>query len=73
MTKQLQMPRAWTDPLVHPKQWKRDKSFRTWNVRRSLATVAGEIARYILDSEGVQEVSWDKRGTIRARDNFFFL
>jgi len=26
MTKRLQMPRAWTDPLVHPKQRKKDKA-----------------------------------------------
>jgi len=60
------------DPLVNSKQLKKDKSFRTWNVRKSLATVAREIARYKFDSVCVQEVRWDKRGTIRAEDNFFF-
>jgi exonuclease III len=45
--------------------------FGTWNVRslyrsRSLMTVAWELARYKLDLVGVQEVRWDKGGTVRA-------
>jgi hypothetical protein len=35
-------------------------------------TVAWELARYKLDLVGVQEVSWDKRGTVRAGDYFFY-
>jgi exonuclease III len=51
--------------------------FGTWNVRSlyrsgSLMTVVGELARYKLDLVGVQEVRWDKGGTIRARDYTFF-
>jgi hypothetical protein len=36
-------------------------------------TVARELARYKLDSVGVQEVRWDKVGTIRAGDYTFFM
>jgi hypothetical protein len=35
-------------------------------------TVVRELARYILDLVGVQEVRWDKAGTARARDYTFF-
>jgi exonuclease III len=43
--------------------------FGTWNVRSlnrsgSLTTVARELARYKLDLVGVQEVRWDKGGTV---------
>ena len=33
---------------------------------------ARELARYKLDVEGVQEVRWDKGGTVRAGDYDFF-
>ena len=51
--------------------------FGTWNVRSlyrsgSLMTVARELARYKLDLVGVQEVRWDKGGTVRAGDYTFF-
>jgi exonuclease III len=51
--------------------------FGTWNVRSlyrsgSLMTVARELARYKLDLVGVQEVWWDKGGTVRAGDYTFF-
>ena len=41
----------------------------TWNVRSlyragSLKAEARELARYKLDAVGVQEVSWDKGGTV---------
>jgi exonuclease III len=57
---------------------KRDIPLGTWNVRNlytagSLTTVAKELARYKLDIVGVQEVRWDKGGTVRAIDyNFFY-
>jgi exonuclease III len=50
----------------------------TWNVRSlyragSLKAAARELARYKLDLVGVQEVRWDKGGTVRAEDyNFFY-
>ena len=49
----------------------------TWNVRSlyragSLKAAAREIARYKLDVVGVQEVRWDKEGTVRAGDYYFF-
>jgi exonuclease III len=52
-------------------------SFGTWNVRSphrsgSLMTVARELAKYKLDLVGVQEVRWDKEGTVRARECTFF-
>ena len=45
--------------------------FGTWNVRSlyragSLAGTARELARYKLDLVGVQEVRWDKEGSVRA-------
>jgi hypothetical protein len=51
--------------------------FRIWNVRslcRSglLTTAARELARYKLDLVGIQEVRWDKGGTVRAGDYLFF-
>jgi len=49
----------------------------TWNVRsfygaRSLKAAERELARFILDVVGVQEVRWDKGGTVRAGDYDFF-
>jgi hypothetical protein len=35
-------------------------------------TVARELARYKLNLVGVQEVRWDKGGTVRAGDYMFF-
>jgi exonuclease III len=51
--------------------------FGTWNIRSlyrsgSLMTVARELARYKLYLVGVQEVRWDKGGTVRAGDYTFF-
>jgi hypothetical protein len=63
---------AWTDPLVLPKQWKRDMKFDTWNMSilyrsGSLITAAKELAKNTLDILGVQEVKWDK-----GDYNFFY-
>ena len=72
------MPRTRTDPLVGPKQRKRDMRFGTWNVRSlyrtgSLTAVARELARCKLDLVGEQEVIWGKGGTVRSGDyNFFY-
>jgi len=52
--------------------------FGTWNVRSlcragSLTAAARKLARYKLDLLGVQEVRWDKGGTVKAGDyNFFY-
>jgi exonuclease III len=52
--------------------------FGAWNVRSlcrlgSLTTVVRELARYRVDLVGVQEVRWDKGGTVTAGDyNFFY-
>jgi exonuclease III len=51
--------------------------FGTWNVRSlyrsgSLTTVARELARYELDLVGLQEVRWDRGGTVRVEDYNFF-
>jgi exonuclease III len=35
-------------------------------------TVARELAKYKLDLVGVQEVRWEKKGTVRAREYTFF-
>jgi exonuclease III len=57
---------------------KRDISLGTWNVRSlyragSHRAAAREISRYKLDVVGVQEVRWDKGGTVQAGDYNFFL
>jgi hypothetical protein len=51
--------------------------YGTWNVRSlyrsgSLMTVARELARHKLYLVGVQEVRWDKGGTVRAGDYTLF-
>ena len=56
---------------------KSDILLGTWNVRSlyravSLTAAARELARYKLDLVGVQEVRWDKGGTVRAGDYSFF-
>jgi hypothetical protein len=38
----------------------------------SLKAAARELARYKLDLVGVQQVRWDKGGTVRAEDSNFF-
>jgi hypothetical protein len=48
----------------------RDILLSTWNVRRlyragSLMAAARELARYKLDLVGVQEVRWEKEGTVK--------
>jgi exonuclease III len=35
-------------------------------------TVAWELAKYKLDLVGVQEIRWEKEGTVRAREYTFF-
>ena len=50
--------------------------FRTWNVSRpyragSLTAAGRELARFKLELVGVQEVRWDKGGTVRAGDYTF--
>ena len=67
ITKRIHVPRAWTDPLVWTKEWKRDIRFRRWNVSSlyvsgSLTAVARELARYKLNLLGVQEAKWGKKG-----------
>jgi exonuclease III len=59
----MHVPQAWADPLVQPKQCKRDMRYGTWNVRSlygssSLKTAPKELARYKLDVVGVQEVKF---------------
>ena len=56
----------------------RETKLGTWNVRSlyrvgSLKAAPRELERYKLDVVGVQEVKWDKEGTVRAGDyNFFY-
>jgi exonuclease III len=50
--------------------------FGTWNVRSlyvvgSLMAAARELARYKLDLVCVQEVRWNKEGTVKAGDYSF--
>jgi hypothetical protein len=39
----------------------------------SLTAAARELARYKLDVVGVQEVRWEKGGTVRERIILFFM
>ena len=60
------------------RQRKRDIVLGTWNVRSlyragSLTEVTRELARYKLHLVGVQEVRWDKGGTVTAGDYNFLL
>jgi len=71
VTKHEHLPRTWIDKLVRCKQRIGGMRFDTWNVRSlyraySLTEAARELARYKLDLVGVQEVWWDKEGTVRA-------
>ena len=55
----------------------RDILLGTWNVRSlyragSLMAAARELAKYKLDLVGVQEVRWDKEGTVKAGNCSFF-
>jgi exonuclease III len=55
----------------------RDILLGTWNVKSlytagSLMAAARELARYKLDLVGVQEVRWDKEGTVQVGDYSFF-
>jgi len=50
----------------------------TWNIRSlyragSLMAAARELARYKLDLVGLQEVRWDKEGTVKAGDYSFSM
>ena len=49
----------------------------SWNVRSlcragTLMASARELARYKLDLAGLQEVRWEKEGTVKAGDYSFF-
>ena len=70
------MTQTRNDALVRPKQWKRETRFGSWNVRSlyrsgSLTTAARELVRYKLDLMGIQEVRWEKGGTVLAGDYIF--
>ena len=54
----------------------RDILLGTWNVRSlyragALMAAARELARYKLDIVGVQEVRWEKEGTVKTGDYSF--
>jgi hypothetical protein len=58
------------------KKRKIDILLRTWNVRSlyragSLRAAARELAMYKLDVVGVQEVRWEKVGTVQAANYNF--
>ena len=59
------------EEISRSRQLKRDIFLDTWNVRSlyragSLTAATGELARYKLDLVSLQEVRWDKGGTVRA-------
>jgi hypothetical protein len=64
------------EEVSHSKK-KRDFLLGTWTVRSlyragSLVAAVRELARYKLDLVGVQEVRWDKEGTVKVGDYSFF-
>jgi len=65
--------------LVRSQQLKTDMTFGTWNVRShyrsgSVTAAARELARNKLDLLDVQEVRWNKGGTVRGGDfNYFYV
>jgi len=68
--------RTWTDTLVRNKQRNMNMRFGTWNVwslyrAGSPSAAARKLARYKLDLVGVQEIRWDKGGTVRTGDYNF--
>ena len=69
--------RVFLEEASRVRQRKRDIRVGTWKVRSlyragSLRAAARELSRYKLDVVGVQEVRWDKGGTVRAGDYNFF-
>jgi len=69
---------GWSSSLGGSCKRNRDILLGTWNVRSlyragALMAVARELARYKLDLVGVQEVRWEKEGTVKAGDYSFFL
>jgi hypothetical protein len=73
-TKQSGDKLVFLEKVSRSRKRKRDILLGTWNVRSlyragSLtAATARELSRYKLDLVGVQEVRWDKEGTVRAGD-----
>ena len=53
-------------------QRNRDILLGTRNVRSLYRAAARELARYKLDLVGVQEVRWEKEGTVKEGDYSFF-
>ena len=61
------------EEVSHSRKQNRDILLSTWNVRSlyragSIMAAARELARYKLDLLGVQEVRWEKEGTVKAGD-----
>jgi hypothetical protein len=69
------MPQTWTDLLVHHRQWEMDMRFGIWNVisiyRPGSLRIVDRELRYRLNLVGVQDVRWEKTGTIRVQDYTF--
>jgi hypothetical protein len=77
VTKSYTKPRNWTDSLdERPKRRTMDMRFGTWNVRSfyragSLMAVSRELSRYRLHLVGMQEVRWERSGTVPAGEYIF--
>jgi hypothetical protein len=68
VTKYTHVLRTWTGTVVRPKEWKRGMRFCTCNVRSLYVRF-----NYTLDLVGIQEVRWDKGGTMVARFAMLFI
>ena len=65
------------EEVLRGRKRNRDILLGTWNVRSTyragaLMATARELARYKLDLVGVQEVRWEKEGTVKAGGYSFF-
>jgi len=50
-----------------------EREIQRRKIRSSLTAAGVELVRYKSDLFCVQEVRWDKWGTVRARDNIFSM
>ena len=65
------------EEVTRSRKRNKDILLGTWNVRSlyragALMAAARELARYKLDLVGVQEMRWEKEGTVKAADYSFF-
>jgi hypothetical protein len=58
------------------RQWEMEMIFEIWNIRSlywvgSLITIAYQLTKHNVDIVAIQEVRWDKLGSVPAEDFYF--